>query len=128
MEDNEITIPNLKNYVSIREAAGILKVSYKTVHKHVTEGRIPAVRASDVILLRIEDVKNFKPKLSGRPRTTVPLWRISPEDNLLRRTLIHVRIRQGRRATRRAPAHRKSGGPILPRPPMRPKPSRRNNS
>lgn len=97
MENSEVVIPNLENYISIKEAAGLLKMSYKTVYQYVSEGRIPAVRASDVILLRVEDVKNFKPKLSGRPRTTIPPWRISPEDNLLQQTIISVQIRKGRK-------------------------------
>ena len=73
----------------------MLGLAYRTVHEYVTEGRIPAVRASNVILIPLEEVKNFKPNISGRPRTSIPKWRISPTDNTLLRTSIKVRVRAG---------------------------------
>jgi excisionase family DNA binding protein len=94
---NDRNNPDLKDYVTIKEAAVILKLKYSVMHHHVTEGHIPSLRAGHSYLIHVDDIKNFKPKIAGRPRTTVPLWRISPEDNLLRRTLIHVQIRKGRR-------------------------------
>ena len=93
--DDEVNLPHLHGYISIKEAAKMLGLSYKTVHEYVTEGRIPAVRASDVILIPVDAVKNFKPKISGRPRTTIPKWRISPADNTLLRTVITVNVRVG---------------------------------
>ena len=73
----------------------MLGLAYRTVHEYVTEGRIPAVRASNVILIPLEEVKNFKPNISGRPRTSIPKWRISPSDNTLLRTSIKVHVRAG---------------------------------
>lgn len=90
---DEINIPNIKEYVSIKEAAKMLGLAYTTVHEYVTEGRIPAVRASDVILIPVEEVRKFKPNISGRPRISIPQWRISPEDNTLHLTSINVKIR-----------------------------------
>src|SRR5215475_3626326 len=92
---DEINIPDLQEYVSIKDAAKILGLAYKTVYEYVTEGRIKAVRAADVILIPVEEVKNFKPNVSGRPRTSIPLWRISYADNSLYQTSISVRIRKG---------------------------------
>jgi excisionase family DNA binding protein len=91
-----VDLPNISGYVSIKEAAQMLGLSHKTVYQYVAEGRLPGVRAGDIILIAVEAVKNFKPNLSGRPRTTIPLWRISPEENHLLSTLIHVQIRKGR--------------------------------
>ncbi|HTI13844.1 MAG TPA: helix-turn-helix domain-containing protein, partial [Dictyobacter sp.] len=91
----DVILPDLQEYVSIKEAAKTLGLAYKTVYEYVTEGRIKAVRASDVILIPRQEVKNFKPNISGRPRASVPLWRISPEDNALMQTSILVRIREG---------------------------------
>jgi excisionase family DNA binding protein len=94
-EDN---IPDLKNFVSIKDAAKMLGLAYKTVYEYVTEGRIKAARISDVILIPIAEVENFKPNISGRPRSSIPLWRISPEDNTLLQTSISVQIRDGKQA------------------------------
>ncbi len=93
--NDEITIPDLQEYISIKEAAKLLGLSYKTVHEYVTEGRIKAVRAADVILIPVEEVRNFKPNISGRPRTSIPSWRISYADNSLYQTSISVQIREG---------------------------------
>ncbi|QBD80763.1 DNA-binding protein [Ktedonosporobacter rubrisoli] len=93
---SQAELPSLKGYVSIREAAEMLGLARKTVYEYVTEGRIPGVKAGDIILVRVEDVENFKPNISGRPRTTIPQWRISPADNTLFQTRIFVHIKPGK--------------------------------
>lgn len=92
---DEVNIPNIEKYVSIKEAAKILGLAYKTVHEYVSEGRIQAVRAADVILIPLEEVERFKPNIAGRPRKSNPRWHISPEDNTLLATSIHVQVRAG---------------------------------
>jgi len=94
--DESIDIPNISGYLTIKEAARMLDLADKTVYQYVTEGRIPAVRAADIILISLEDVQKFKPNISGRPRKTIPIWRTSPEDNLLLSTLILVQIQPGK--------------------------------
>src|SRR5579875_1015922 len=93
---DEVTIPELQEYIPIKDAAKILGLAYTTVHTYVTEGRIRAVRAGNAILIPIEEVNNFKPNISGRPRTSIPPWRIPPEDNTLSQTSIFVQIREGK--------------------------------
>jgi hypothetical protein len=44
-------------------------------------------------MIPLQAVEDFKPQLSGRPRTSVPIWRISPEENTVIATSILVRIR-----------------------------------
>lgn len=75
----------------------MLGLAYTTVHQYVTDERIRGIRVADVILIPIEEVKNFKPNIAGRPRTTIPQWHISPNDNALLYTSIHVRVRKGKR-------------------------------
>ena len=94
--DEEITLPDLQDYVSVKDAAKMLGLSYKAVYGYVTDGRLKAVRASDVILIPTEEVKKFKPNISGRPRTSVPSWHISPGENALSQTSILVRMRKGK--------------------------------
>ena len=86
---------NIPGYVSIKEAAKILGISANRVYAYVEEGRLPSAKAAHVIMIPLEEVNNFKPQLSGRPRTSIPYWRISPEDNMLLMTTISVRIKDG---------------------------------
>ncbi len=87
-----LNLPNMPEYVSIKEAAKMLGVSDKRVYAYIEDGRLQAVRAAHVIMIPIEEVKKFKPKISGRPRKNTPAWRTSPEDNMLLTTLIVVPV------------------------------------
>ena len=95
-ENEDIHIPDMPGYIPLKEAAKMLNLSVSRVYDFVEEGRLSAVRAAHVIMIPIEEVKNFKPKLSGRPRTSVPKWRISPDDNKLLRTTIRVGVKAGK--------------------------------
>jgi len=92
---SEQDISKFRDYVSIKEAANMLGLSYTSMREHVINDHIKSEKVGHIFLIHKDDVKNFKPAISGRPRTTVPRWRISPEDNTLLRTLIYVRIRKG---------------------------------
>jgi len=92
-----LDLPNMPEYVSIKEAAKMLGVSDKRVYAYIEDGRLPAVRAAHVIMIPIEEVKKFKPKISGRPRKNTPDWRTSPEDNMLLTTSIFVPVRTDQR-------------------------------
>ena len=109
-------ITNPEEYVSVKEAAKMLGLAYSTVHEYVTEGRIPSMRAFDVILIPREAVLNFKPNIAGRPRTTLPKWRISPEDNTLLMTTIRVPVRAGQHSAllSRFESIRQSGEHLFP--------------
>jgi len=91
-----LDLPSMPEYVSIKEAAKMLGVSDKRVYAYIEDGRLPAVRAAHVIMIPIEEVKKFKPKISGRPRKNTPAWRTSPEDNMLLTTSIFVQVQPGR--------------------------------
>src|SRR5581483_10151394 len=88
-----LDLPSMPEYVSIKEAAKMLGVSDKRVYAYIEDGRLPAVRAAHVIMIPIEEVKKFKPKISGRPRKNTPSWRTSPENNKLLVTSIAVRAK-----------------------------------
>ncbi len=114
--NDEVNLPELKEYVSIKQAAEMLGLAYKTVHQYVAEGRIPAVRVVDVILIPVAEVKKFKPNISGRPRKSVPRWHISPADNALLATIILVQMRSGQEAklAERLDELRRSGEHLFP--------------
>jgi len=95
---NENDRSNIPGYVSIKEAAKILGISANRVYAYVEEGRLPSAKAAHVIMIPLEAVEEFKPQLSGRPRTSVPVWRISPEESTLLATSMLVRIRPHQRA------------------------------
>ncbi len=92
-----LDLPTMPEYVSIKEAAKMLGVSDKRVYAYIEDGRLPAVRAAHVIMIPIEEVKKFKPKISGRPRKNTPDWRTSPEDNMLLTTSIVVSVKDNQR-------------------------------
>jgi excisionase family DNA binding protein len=87
--------PNLPGYVSIKEAAKILGISDKRVYEYVDEGRLPSMWAADVIMIPLDEIKKFKRRSSGRPRKSIPTWRISSGDNAQYVTSITVQIRPG---------------------------------
>lgn len=82
-------------YISIKEAAEMLGLSPSRVYEYVEDGRLSSVRAAHVILIPLEDIKNFTPGIAGRPRRSVLRWRISPENNSLLSISIVVRVRAG---------------------------------
>ncbi len=87
--------PNLPGYVSIKEAAKILGISDKRVYEYVDEGRLPSMWAADVIMIPLAEVQKFKRKSSGRPRKSVPVWRISSGDNTQFIISITAQVRPG---------------------------------
>jgi Helix-turn-helix domain len=87
--------PALPGYVSIKEAALMLGLSDKRVYEYVDEGRLPSMWAADVIMIPLDEVQKFKRKSSGRPRKSVPAWRISSGDNTQFTTFITVQIHSG---------------------------------
>jgi excisionase family DNA binding protein len=92
--NDDAELPDISGYLSIKDAAKALGLATRTVYEYVSEGRIRAVRAADVILIPSEEIAKFKPNISGRPRTTIPLWRISPTDNALQYTSLRVQARE----------------------------------
>lgn len=87
--------PSLPGYVSIKEAAKILGISDKRVYEYVDEGRLPSMWAADVIMIPLDEVRQFKRKSSGRPRKSIPTWRISSGDNTQFVTSVVVQIQDG---------------------------------
>lgn len=86
----------LPGYVSIKEAAQMLGLSDKRVYEYVDEKRLPSTWAADVIMIPVEAVREFKRKSSGRPRKSIPTWRISSGDNTQFVTSITVQVRSDR--------------------------------
>src|SRR5437660_6420488 len=89
--------PSLPGYVSIKEAAKILGISDKRVYEYVDEGRLPSMWAADVIMIPLKEVQSFKRRSSGRPRKSIPAWRISSGDNTQFIASVAVRVRAGQR-------------------------------
>src|SRR5450755_4233508 len=92
VNDGQASVPG---YVSIKEAAEMLGLSPSRVYEYVEDGRLSSVRAAHVILIPVDEVRNFKPNIAGRPRKSVLRWRISPENNVLFSTSIVVQIKAG---------------------------------
>jgi excisionase family DNA binding protein len=93
--DDDINLPSIPGYVSVKEAAKVLGLSPRTIYDYVEEGRLPGARVANVIAIPVEALRKFKREPSGRPRQNTPLWRISSGDNAQFMTLILVRERTG---------------------------------
>ena len=88
-----LEISDVKSGVkAIKEAAQMLGISDKRVYEYVDEGRLPSMGAADVIMIPVEKVRQFKRKSAGRPRKSVPLWRISYGENMQFITFILVQV------------------------------------
>lgn len=91
-----LDLPDLPEYVPIKEAAKMLGVSDKRVYVYIEEGRLQAVRAAHVIMIPLAALQQFKPKVSGRPRKHTPAWRTPARENRLLTLSIVVPSQQDR--------------------------------
>jgi excisionase family DNA binding protein len=89
-------IPRITGYVSVKEAAEILNVSDKMIYFYIENKRLHAVRASNILLIPIEELESFKQKSVGRPRTKTPAWKTSYKDNTLFAISINVQVQAGK--------------------------------
>jgi excisionase family DNA binding protein len=96
---DDVDLPNIPGFVSVKDAAKMLGLAERTVYEYIEEGRLSGFRAADVIMIPVEEVKNFKRGTSGRPRKNTPPWRISSGDNTQFMTLVTVQTREGRQDT-----------------------------
>ncbi len=91
----EFPIPEPPGYLSVKQAAKILHVSERRVHQYVEAGRLKAYQPGRDIMLPVEAVEQFRPRLTGRPRKKTPGWRGSLDTSPLLITYIRVQMRPG---------------------------------
>lgn len=87
-------IPDLPGYVSTKEAARMLGISERRVRLYIEMKRLPAVRAADVLMIPVEQVKTFKRQVVGRPRKHALAWRLSSTENTQLMTSITVQLKR----------------------------------
>ena len=95
MGDDFIDIPNIEGHYTIREVAKRLGISYSTANNYIATGRLKAKRAGNNYMVPREELDKFERRVAGRPRTSTPKWRVSPEGNLQIGTSIEARLREG---------------------------------
>jgi excisionase family DNA binding protein len=94
--NEEDYLPNITpEFVSVREAAKMLGVSERSVYGYIEERKLPGFRATNLTVVSRKDVSAFKRGTTGRPRTRVPEWRISDNENVQYLTQVFIRIRVG---------------------------------
>lgn len=71
----------------------MLGISDRRIRLYIEMKRLPAVRAADVLMIPVENVKNFKRKIVGRPRKNTLAWRISSAENTQFMTAISVQVK-----------------------------------
>ncbi len=95
---DEDYLPNITpEFVSVRDAAKILGVSERSVYGYIEERKLPGFKATNLTVVALKDVQAFKRGTTGRPRTRVPEWRISDNDNVQHMTQVFIQIRPGQR-------------------------------
>ena len=82
-------------YVSTREAAEILGVSYYRVYEYIETKRLPATLVGHMYMLPREAVEQFKPNPTGRVRKKPPSWRKYRGGSMLLATEIRVKVHAG---------------------------------
>lgn len=94
----------------------MLSISERRIRLYIEMKRLPAVRAADVLMIPVENVKNFERKIVGRPRKNVLAWRISSAENTQFMTFISVQMRlhQEEQLAQRLEEIRRNGQHIFP--------------
>src|SRR5437868_10655074 len=90
---------DVPGYVTIKRAASMRDISTESIYAYVKSGRLSHVRAAHVILIPVDEIKNFQPTFAPHPRKSPLRWRISPKNNVLSSTSITVRIKTGKHET-----------------------------
>jgi excisionase family DNA binding protein len=95
---DEDYLPNITpEFVSVREAAKMLGVSERSVYGYIEERKLPGFKATNLTVVALKDVHAFKRGTTGRPRTRVPEWRISDNENVQYLTQVFIQIRNGQK-------------------------------
>ena len=94
MAENSET-SEIPGYISTKQGAQMLGVSNHRMYQYVKAGRLPVVHIGKSFMLRVEDVRRFKPHPSGRIRTKAPSWRVYRSRGTLLVTDIHVQVHPG---------------------------------
>jgi excisionase family DNA binding protein len=95
MANESNKIYKLENHFTIRQAAEMLGVSYTSANRYVREGQLEAQEFGDIYLVSRESIENFKPKIAGRPRESVPKWHFPAQKNELVVTTIEAHLSTG---------------------------------
>lgn len=86
---------SLEDYLTSKEAGEKLGMTNKSIQRHIKNGEITAIKRGGRYFIHREDVENFRPRVAGRPRASVPQWRFSPPDNRLIATSIEANLKEG---------------------------------
>jgi len=95
MTNESNKIHNLDEQFTITQAAEMLGVSYTSANRYVRGGQLAAREVGDIYLISREAIENFKPKIAGRPRASVPKWHFPAQKNELVVTTIEAKLSAG---------------------------------
>jgi excisionase family DNA binding protein len=91
----ENDIPKNPDYVSTREAAEMLGLSYYRVFEYVESKRLPATLVGRMYMIPRKAVEEFKPKPTGRVRKNPPPWKEYRGGSRLFASEVRVSVREG---------------------------------
>ena len=85
----------IDKFLTVGEAAKLLGMTYKTAHRHIVLGDLKGIKKGGRYLIPRTEIEHFTRRLAGRPRTSTPMWRFSPEGNRQIGTSVEADMREG---------------------------------
>lgn len=106
----------LEGYLSVKEAAGLLGVSPRTVYAYIEARKLPAYRIGRFIAIDVEAVRSYQKAAVGRPPARTPEWHVPAARTPPALTTIRARLREGQeeRLTERLNEMRDQGKHLIP--------------
>src|SRR6266700_4311529 len=95
VEDEDV--PGVPGFLSVKEAADLIKLSESRVYELIREGRLPRYKAGNTYMLALADVESFRSNPTGRLRKNPPKWRVYRSGGKVFSTEMQVKIRSGQR-------------------------------
>jgi len=95
VEDEDV--PGIPGYVSVKEAAEIIRVSESRLYEFIREKRLPRYKVGNTLVLALADLEAFQRNPTGRLRKRPPNWRVYRGGGKLFTTEIQVKVRSGAR-------------------------------
>jgi excisionase family DNA binding protein len=80
-------------FLSIKQAAKALGLRPSTVYQYVREEKITSEVVADKTVIRRSEITDYKHRIAGRPRKSVPRWFFTAKNNELLVTTIDVDLR-----------------------------------
>jgi excisionase family DNA binding protein len=111
---DEIDVPELPGYLSIKKAAQVLGVQERRVYKYIEAGKLQAFRVDSVHLIPVGELENFQQRLAGRPRKKTPIWHLALGKSMWLHIFVGFHLEREKELEKKLEAIRLSGEHTFP--------------